>query len=177
MAALPDSATVARWGPTHPHAHESGVDVNDRLLLAGLLCALALNAITAWIRLARAPCAPRVAAWALPWWTLSAIFQTLALPLVFVIVFLQPQAFGNLLAHAPYSNLVLAVAIPLLVLLLLWRLFVELTRTLPAVRRQRAEAALGRRVLQYVRNRQLSMPLLVRPRQLGHRRAEHPDEP
>jgi hypothetical protein len=40
-------------------------------LLAGLLCALGLNAITAWIRLARAPSA-------LPWWTQSAIFQTLA---------------------------------------------------------------------------------------------------
>jgi hypothetical protein len=73
-----ESATVARCGPAHPRAHESGVDVNDQLLLAGLLCALALNAITAWIRLARAPCAPHVAAWALPWWTLSAIFQTLA---------------------------------------------------------------------------------------------------
>jgi hypothetical protein len=141
--------------------------VNDQLLLAGLLCALGLNAITAWIRLARAPSA-------LLWWTLSAIFQTLALPLVFVIVFLQPQAFSSLLAHAPYSNLVLAVAIPVLVLLLLWRLFVELTRTLPAVRRQRAEAALGRRVLQYVRSRQLSMPLLVRPPQRGGRPIDHP---
>jgi hypothetical protein len=141
--------------------------VNDQLLLAGLLCALGLNAITAWILLARASSA-------LPWWTLSAIFQTLALPLVFVIVFLQPQAFSSLLAHAPYSNLVLTIAVPVLVLLMLWRLFVELTRTLPAVRRQRAEAALGRRVLHYVRSRQLTLPLLVRPRQRAGRSIDHP---
>ena len=141
--------------------------MNDQLLLAGLLCALGLNAITAWILLARASSA-------LPWWTLSAIFQTLALPLVFVIVLLQPQAFSSLLAHAPYSSLVLTIAVPVLVLLLLWRLFVELTRTLPAVRRQRAEAALGRRVLQYVRGRQLTLPLLVRPRQRAGRLIDHP---
>jgi hypothetical protein len=125
------------------------------LILGGVLCALALNAITAWMRLARAPATPRAPGWAMPRRILSAILQTLALPLVFLLLVADPHVFGDLLARTPYGDLVFAVGIPVLVLLMLWRLFVEFTRTLPVLRRQRAEAALGRRVLSLARRKRV----------------------
>jgi hypothetical protein len=129
--------------------------VNGQILLAGLLCALGLNALTAWVRLARAR--------GVFWQTVSAIFQTLALPFVYVIVLLQPLAFSSLLGRAPHAELVIAFALSLLVFLLLWRLFVELTQTIPALRRQRAEAALGRRLIRFARQRQGRASLLPPP--------------
>jgi hypothetical protein len=131
------------------------------LLLAGLLCAVALNASTAWVRLARAPSAstaPRAPERAMPRRILSATLQTLALPLVFLLLVVSPHVFRDLLARTPHGDLVFALAIPLLVLLMLWRLFVELTRTLPVLRRQRAEAALGRRVLSLARRNRKPLP-------------------
>ena len=101
--------------------------INGQILLAGLLCALGLNALTAWVRLARAK--------AIFLQTVSAILQTLALPLVYVIVLMQPLAFSSLLGRAPHAEVVIAFALSLLVFVLLWRLFVELTFTIPALRR------------------------------------------
>jgi hypothetical protein len=135
--------------------------VNGQILLAGLYCALALNALTAWVRLARPVDEPRAREKGHSWQTVNTIFQTLALPLVFVIVLLEPRAFSNLLGHAPDAELAIALALSLLVFLFLWRLFVELTRTIPALRRQRAEAALGRRVIQFARRSQGQLPPAV----------------
>jgi hypothetical protein len=134
-------------------------------LLAGLYCALALNAVTAWVRLARPPDEPGAATKSMRWQVVSAIAQTLALPLVFVIVLLQPRAFSNLLGNAPYAEEAIALVVSLLVILFLWRLFVELTRTIPALRRQRAEAALGRRLIRFARGRRgaLPPPELIQP--------------
>jgi hypothetical protein len=132
--------------------------MTEELLLAGVLCALALNAITAWIRLAREPATPptpRAPGRAMPRRILSATLQTLALPLVFLLLVVNPHVFSNLLARTASGALVFAVAIPVLMLLMLWRLFVELTRTLPVLRRQRAEAALGRRVLSLARRKRM----------------------
>jgi hypothetical protein len=129
--------------------------INGQILLAGLLCALGLNALTAWVRLARAK--------AIFWQTVSAILQTLALPLVYVIVLMQPLAFSSLLGRAPHAEVVIAFALSLLVFVLLWRLFVELTFTIPALRRQRAEAALGRRLIRFAHQRQGRAPLLPPP--------------
>jgi membrane protein implicated in regulation of membrane protease activity len=117
------------------------------MLLAGLLCALALNAITAWIRLARPPVEPDIPRRGMLWRFTSAVLQTLALPLLFLLVVVKPDIFSSLLASTPYGSLIFAIAIPVLVLLMFWRLFVEFTRNFEAVRRQRAEAAVGRRVL------------------------------
>jgi hypothetical protein len=136
--------------------------MTGQLLLAGLLCALALNAITAWIRLARAPREARRSRRAITMGVLSASLQTLTLPLVFVIVLLEPNAFNRLLERAPYGNLLVALGLCLLVLLLLWRLFVELTYTLPVLRREHAEAALGRRVLSIARRQRL-LPSSIAP--------------
>ena len=121
--------------------------MTSEMLLAGLLCALALNAITAWVRLVRVPTRANAVRRGLLWRTLSAVLQTLALPLLFLLVIVNPHAFSSLLASTPSGNLIFAVAIPVLVLLMLWRLFVEFTRTLEVLRRQRKEAAIGRRVL------------------------------
>lgn len=129
--------------------------ITGQVLLAGLLCALGLNAVTAWVRLARAR--------GVFWQAISAIFQTLALPLVFAIVLMQPQAFSSLLGRTPHAELVIAVALSLLVFVLLWRLFVELTRTIPALRRQRAEAALGRRLIRIAHQRAAHAPLHAPP--------------
>ncbi len=129
--------------------------MNGQLLLAGLLCALALNAVTAWIHWARAPRAARGTRRATSWGALSAILQTLPVPLVFVIVLLQPDAFTRLLERAPYGSVLAAVGLCVLVVVLLWRLFVELTYSIPAMRREHAEAALGRRVLSIARRQRL----------------------
>jgi hypothetical protein len=139
--------------------------VTGQILLAGLYCALALNAVTAWVRLARPPEEPGAATKSMRWQVISAIAQTLALPLVFAIVLLQPRAFSNLLGNAPYAEEAIALVLSLLVILFLWRLFVELTRTIPALRRQRAEAALGRRLIRFARARQgaLPPPELIKP--------------
>jgi hypothetical protein len=138
---------------------------NGQILLAGLYCALALNAVTAWVRFARPPEEPDGSGKALSWRLTSAILQTLALPLVYVIVLLEPQAFSSLLGRAPNAELVIAVVLSLLVFVFLWRLFVELTRTIPALRRQRAEAALGRRLIRFARRRQGRLPpaVLIKP--------------
>jgi hypothetical protein len=125
------------------------------LLLAGLLCALALNAVTAWIHWARAPRAARGSRRATDWGALGAILQTLPVPLVFVIVLLQPDAFTRVLERTPYGSVLAALGLCLLVLTLLWRLVVELTYTIPAMRREHAEAALGRRVLSIARRQRL----------------------
>ncbi len=132
--------------------------VNGQILLAGLYCALALNAATAWVRFARPPEDPGAPTGAIRWQALSAGLQTLALPLVYVVVLLQPQAFSTLLGSAPYADVVIAFVLSLVVLLFLWRLFVELTRTIPALRRQRAEAALGRRLIRFARRQQGAAP-------------------
>jgi hypothetical protein len=129
--------------------------MNGQLLLAGLLCALALNAVTAWIHWARAPRAARGSWRATRWGAFGAILQTLPVPLVFVIVLLQPDAFTRLLERTPYGSVLAALGLCLLVLTLLWRLFVELTYTIPAMRREHAEAALGRRVLSIARRQRL----------------------
>jgi hypothetical protein len=71
-----------------------------------------------------------------------------------------------LLGSAPYADVALAFVLSLLALLFLWRLFVELTRTIPALRRQRAEAALGRRLILFARRQQgaaLPPPVLIKP--------------
>ncbi|HEY7095057.1 MAG TPA: hypothetical protein VH393_17875 [Ktedonobacterales bacterium] len=139
--------------------------LNGQILLAGLYCALALNAVTAWVRFARPPEEPDGRGRSLFWRMTSAVLQTLTLPLVFVIVLLEPQAFSSLLGRAPNAELVIAVVLSLLVFVFLWRLFVELTRTMPALRRQRAEAALGRRLIQFARRRQGQLPpaVLIKP--------------
>jgi hypothetical protein len=129
--------------------------MNGQLLLAGLLCALALNASTAWIHWARAPREARRSRQATMWGALGAVLQTLPLPLVFVIVLLEPSAFNRILQRTPYGTVVAALGLCLLVGVLLWRLFVELTRTIPAMRREHAEAALGRRVLSMARRQRL----------------------
>jgi hypothetical protein len=132
--------------------------MTPELLLAGVLCAVALNAITAWVRLGRAPATPptpRVPSRALSRRILSASLQTLALPLVLLLLVADPHVFRDLLARTPSGELIFAVALPVLVLLMCWRLFVEFTRTLPVLRRQRAEAALGRRVLSRARRNRL----------------------
>ena len=129
--------------------------MNGQLLLAGLLCALALNASTAWIHWARAPREARRSRQATMWGALGAVLQTLPLPLVFVIVLLEPNAFNRLLERTPYGTVLAALGLCLLVVVLLWRLFVELTRTIPAMRREHAEAALGRRVLSIARRQRL----------------------
>jgi hypothetical protein len=129
--------------------------MNGQLLLAGLLCALALNASTAWIHWARAPRQARRSRQATTWGALGAVLQTLPLPLVFIIVLLEPSAFNRLLERTPYGTALAALGLCLLVLVLLWRLFVELTRTIPAMRREHAEAALGRRVLSIARRQRL----------------------
>jgi hypothetical protein len=122
-----------------------------QLLLAGLLCALALNSITAWIHWARAPRAARRSRQATTWGAVGAVLQTAPLPLVFVVVLLEPTAFNRLLARTPYGTALAAAGLCLLVIVLLWRLVVELTRTVPAMQREHAEAALGRRVLSIAR--------------------------
>jgi len=138
--------------------------MNGQLLLAGLLCALALNAVTAWIHWARAPRAARRSRRATSWGALGAILQTLPVPLVFVIVLLQPDAFTRLLERTPYGSVLAAVGLCVLVVVLLWRLFVELTYSIPAMRREHAEAALGRRVLSIARRQRLPvLPLPVLP--------------
>ena len=76
----------------------------------------------------------------------------LPVPLVFVIVLLQPDAFTRLLERTPYGSVLAAVGLCVLVVVLLWRLFVELTYSIPAMRREHAEAALGRRVLSIARH-------------------------
>jgi drug/metabolite transporter superfamily protein YnfA len=129
--------------------------MNAQLLLAGLLCALALNASTAWIHWARAPREARGSRHATTWGALSAVLQTLPLPLVFVIVLLEPTAFNRLLERTPYGTVLAALGLCLVVVALLWRLFVELTYTIPAMRREHAEAALGRRVLSIARRQRL----------------------
>ncbi len=129
--------------------------MNGQLLLAGLLCALALNAVTAWIHWARAPRAACGSRRATSWGAFGAILQTLPLPLVFVIVLLQPDAFTRLLERTPYGSVLAAVGLCVLVVVLLWRLFVELTYSIPAMRREHAEAALGRRVLSIARRQRL----------------------
>jgi hypothetical protein len=91
------------------------------------------------------------------WGAFGAILQTLPVPLVFVIVLLQPDAFNQLLERTPYGSVLAALGLCLLVVTLLWRLFVELTYTIPAMRREHAEAALGRRVLSIAR-RQRRLP-------------------
>jgi hypothetical protein len=126
-----------------------------QLLLAGLLCALALNAITVWIHWARAPRAARRSRQATTWGALGAVLQTLPLPLVFAIVLLEPTAFNRLLERTPYGTALATLGLCLLVIVLLWRLFVELTRTVPAMQREHAEAALGRRVLSIARRQRL----------------------
>jgi hypothetical protein len=135
--------------------------MTGQLLLAGLLCALALNAVTAWIHWARAPRAARGSRRATSWGALGAIVQTLPVPLVFVIVLLQPDAFTQLLERTPYGSVLAALGLSLLVVVLLWRLFVELTYTIPAMRREHAEAALGRRVLSIARRQRLLPPSRV----------------
>ena len=129
--------------------------MTGQLLLAGLLCALALNAVTAWIHWARAPRAARGSRRATSWGAFGAILQTLPVPLVFVIVLLQPDAFTRLLERTPYGSVLAAVGLCVLVVVLLWRLFVELTYSIPAMRREHAEAALGRRVLSIARRQRL----------------------
>jgi hypothetical protein len=129
--------------------------MNAQLLLAGLLSALALNAVTAWIHWARAPRVARGSRRATSWSAFGAILQTLPVPLVFVIVLLQPDAFTWLLERTPYGSVLAALGLCLLVVMLLWRLFVELTYTIPAMRREHAEAALGRRVLSIARRQRL----------------------
>ena len=116
---------------------------------------LALNAVTAWIHWARAPRAARGTRRATSWGALGAILQTLPVPLVFVIVLLQPDAFTRLLERTPYGSVLAAVGLCVLVVVLLWRLFVELTYSIPAMRREHAEAALGRRVLSIARRQRL----------------------
>jgi hypothetical protein len=139
--------------------------LNGQILLAGLYCALALNAVTAWVRFARPPEDLDGSGRGLFWRMTSAVLQTLALPLVFVIVLLEPHAFSSLLGRAPNAELAIAVALSLLVFVFLWRLFVELTRTIPALRTQRAEAALGRRLIRFARRRQGRLPpaVLIKP--------------
>ena len=127
--------------------------INGQILLAGLYCALALNAVTAWVRFVRPTEEFDGAGRGVSGRMASAILQTLALPLVFVIVLLEPAAFSTLLGRAPYAEVAIALVLSLLVFLFLWRLFVELTRTIPALRRQRAEAALGRRLIRFARRR------------------------
>src|SRR5262249_4656289 len=145
--------------PKHPkEAHPMDRLVNGQILLAGLYCALALNAVTAWVRFARPPEEPDAPTRAMGWQTISAVLQTLALPLVYAIVLIEPHAFGDLLGRAPHADVALAFVLSLLVQLFLWRLFVELTRTIPALRRQRAEAALGRRLIRFARRRQGAQP-------------------
>jgi hypothetical protein len=129
--------------------------MNGQLLLAGLLCALALNAVTAWIHWARAPRAARGTRQATSWGAFGAVIQTLPVPVVFVIVLLEPDAFTRLLERTPYGSVLAALGLCLLVVVLLWRLFVELTYTIPAMRREHAEAALGRRVLSIARRQRL----------------------
>jgi len=89
------------------------------------------------------------------WGALGAVLQTLPLPLVFVIVLLEPSAFNRLLERTPYGTVLAALGLCLLVVVLLWRLFAELTRAIPAMRREHAEAALGRRVLSMARRQRL----------------------
>jgi hypothetical protein len=139
--------------------------LNGQILLAGLYCALALNAVTAWVRFARPPEDQDGSGKALSWRLTSAILQTLALLLVYVIVLIEPQAFSGLLGYTPNAKLVIAVALSLVVFVFLWRLFVELTRTIPALRRQRAEAAVGRRLIQFARRRQGQLPpsVVIKP--------------
>jgi hypothetical protein len=89
------------------------------------------------------------------WGALGAVLQTLPLPLVFIIVLLEPSAFNRLLERTPYGTVLAALGLCLLVVVLLWRLFAELTRAIPAMRREHAEAALGRRVLSMARRQRL----------------------
>ncbi len=150
--------------------------ITPELLLAGVLSALALNASAAWIRHVRAPDGSdgpdgQARQTGLPptlgrlrWRLVSAALQTLAIPLVFVLVAVDPHVFADILASGASVQVALTVGIPLLVLLMLWRLIVEIASTLAWLRRQRREATLGRRVLAFARARgRGARPLIVPP--------------
>jgi hypothetical protein len=103
--------------------------INGQILLAGLLCALGLNALTAWVRLARAK--------AIFLQTVSAILQTLALPLVYVIV--QPTGTRSACGGGDRTRALTARV--RLALAALRRVDVYDSRTAPAARRSRVGAA------------------------------------